>query len=529
MKFSRTCCVLIAVAAFVAIVLRMPQLEQRPMHGDEAVHAEKFGTLLEEGTYSYDPDEYHGPTLNYLTLIPAGLAGVANYTDVSEFALRIVPVFFGVLLVLLFLFSTDGLGWAGAICGALLTAVSPAMIFYSRYYIQEMLLVCFGFGVIVCGWRYTQNKSIVWSVLAGVFCGLAYATKETCIIAFGCMIIAVVVLRMIDSGPGPGVRSFSKAVKPSHALAGVVAAGLVAVIFYSSFFSNPRGVIDSILAYKVYFSRAGQNPIHNHPWYYYLKLLLYHKYASGPVFTEAFIILLAVVGFVVAITKKVLTAVSFTLVRFVAVYTLAMILIYSVIPYKTPWCMLGFLHGMIILAGVGAAALLRLAGGIPGRIAVIILLAAGAGHLGWQGYLGSYKYYTDSRNPYVYAHPLPDVFQMVKRIEDIAAAHPDGYDMTIHVICPKDDYWPLPWYLREFAKVGYWGHVDDSVPAASVIIASPAVEAEIMRKLYELPKPGEKQLYMPLFESHMQLRPQIELRGYVTKDLLDSYLQQRSK
>ncbi len=87
----------------------------------------------------------------------------------------------------------------------------------------------------------------------------------------------------------------------------------------------------------------------------------------------------------------------------------------------------------------------------------------------------------------------------------------------------------MPWYLREFTKVGYWGYVDDSVTAASVIIASPAVEDEIMRKLYELPEPGKKKLYMPLFESHMQLRPQIELRGYVTKDLMDSYLQQRSK
>ena len=521
MRFSRTCCVLILVAVFVAVVFRVPHLERRPMHCDEAVHAEKFGILLENGTYTYNPNQYHGPTLNYMTLIPAGLTGVEKYTDVSEFTLRIVPVFFGVVLVLLFLFSTDGLGRTGAICGALLTAVSPAMIFYSRYYIQEMLLVCLSFGVIVCGWRYTRNKSIVWSVPAGVFCGLAFATKETCIIAFGCMITAIIVLRMIDNG--------SKVVKPSHALAGVVAAVVVAVIFYSSFFSNPRGVIDSILAYKVYFGRAGQSSIHNHPWYYYLKLLLYHKYASGPVFTEAFIILLAVVGFVVAITKKALTAVSFTLVRFVAVYTLAMILIYSVIPYKTPWCMLGFLHGMIILAGVGAAALLRLAGGIPGRVAVIILLAVGAGHLGWQGYLGSYKYYTDSRNPYVYAHPLPDVFQIVKRIEDMAAAHPDGYDMTIYVICPKNDYWPLPWYLREFTRVGYWSHVDDSVPTASVIIASPSVEAEIMRKLYELPEPGKKQLYMPLFESQMLLRPQIELRGYVTKDLMDSYLRQRSK
>ena len=43
-----------------------------------------------------------------------------------------------------------------------------------------------------------------------------------------------------------------------------------------------------------------------------------------------------------------------------------------------------------------------------------------------------------------------------------------------------------------------------------------------MRKLYELPAPGEKNLYVPLFDTYMELRPQVELRGYVTKDLYES-------
>jgi hypothetical protein len=30
------------------------------MQADEAVHADKLGTLLEGGGYAYDPTEYHG-------------------------------------------------------------------------------------------------------------------------------------------------------------------------------------------------------------------------------------------------------------------------------------------------------------------------------------------------------------------------------------------------------------------------------------------------------------------------------------
>ena len=60
--------VLILVVTIAAFVLRIGQLERRPMHGDEAVHAVKFGKLLEEGVYRYDPSEYHGPTLILFTI-----------------------------------------------------------------------------------------------------------------------------------------------------------------------------------------------------------------------------------------------------------------------------------------------------------------------------------------------------------------------------------------------------------------------------------------------------------------------------
>jgi predicted membrane-bound mannosyltransferase len=87
-------CVLLAGAA-----LRLPQLSRRPMHTDEAVHAVKFGSLLEEGYYRYNPVEYHGPTLNYLTLIPAWLAGAKNLNEMNEILLRLVPAFFGLMLI----------------------------------------------------------------------------------------------------------------------------------------------------------------------------------------------------------------------------------------------------------------------------------------------------------------------------------------------------------------------------------------------------------------------------------------------
>jgi len=528
MKWSKISVVLILAALIFAFSLRLPRLEQRPMHGDEAIHAFKLGELLEDGLYRYDPNEFHGPTLNYLTLIPAWAGRARKFADLNETMLRVVPVFFGVLLILLLLLMLDGLGRACSVCAAVLTAISPAMVYYSRYYIQEMLLVCFTFGVIVCGYRYAKNRNIGWILLAGVFLGLMHATKETCIIAFGSMLLALLLTLIIWGRKNGSVLNALKAMKSSHLIAGLIAALVVSALFYSSFFSNPIGILDSFRTYINYLNRAGQNQLHIHPWYFYMKIFLYYKYGSGPVWSEAFIVILAIIGFIVAIRGKGLDGVNFHLLRFIAFYTLLMTVIYSVIPYKTPWCLLGFLHGMILLAGVGACALINLTSNIRAKVFIGVLLVTGGAHLAWQAYLSNYKYYADSRNPYVYAHPTTDVFIITKRVEELAKVHPESLSMPVQVICPGGDYWPLPWYFRHFKKVWWWSRFNTDVMPAPVIIASASVEPEL-REYFYLPPPGQKNLYVPLFDTYIELRPRVELRGYVTKDLLDSYEQRQAQ
>jgi uncharacterized protein (TIGR03663 family) len=544
--------IFILAAAIVALALRLPRLDQRPMHGDEAVHAIKFGELLEEGVYTYNPDEYHGPTLNYLTLIPARLASAEKLTQVSEFTLRIVPVFFGVLLVLLLLLMVDGLGSHAAVYAAVLTAISPAMVFYSRYYIQEMLLICFTFGAIVFGYRYARNKNITWALLTGMSLGLMHATKETCIITFGSMLLALLLMLLMQRPKGALVNA-AKAVKPSHLIAGLAAGAVVSALFYSSFLTNPGGILDSVRTYTTYFDRAGGNSLHIHPWYYYLRMLIYSRYGDGPRWTEALIVLLAVVGFIAAMTKKgpsyahvhpahlpkCLSKLNTTrpvvdgrdtnpsltggihLLRFIGFYTLILTVVYSIIPYKTPWCMLGFLHGMILLAGVGAVVLVKLMPNVLPRLIILMFLFEGSVFLIWQSYLGNYKFYADSLNPYVYAHPTIEVFTIAEKIEEYASVHKDGYDIPVDVICREDDYWPLPWYLRSFKKIRWSNEVDDETASAPLIIISPDVEAALTNKLYSLTPPVKRQIYLYLFDRpyYVWLRPQVKLFGFVRKDL----------
>ncbi len=521
-KVARYYWLVIIVVALGAFVTRVPRLRMRPMHTDEAVHADKFGDLLEAGKYRYDPHEYHGPTLNYSTLIPAWLAGQHKYTEISEATLRIVPVIFSVVLIALTAWLVGGLG-PGAIVAALLVAISPAMFFYSRYYIQEMLLVCFTFGAIVCGYRYLRTKSVPWIVAAGLFTGLMHATKETCIIAFGSMVLAGGVLLLVHRAwhrcwPG-GLAD----IKFWHLALGLLAALGVSGVFHSSFFTYPRGVLDSYLTYTIYLGRGGgHDTTHVHPWHFYLHMLAFAKYEGGPLWSEGAILLLAVVGSIVAVRGRTLAGMDPRLLQFVAIYTVAMTAIYSALPYKTPWCMLGFLHGMILLAGAGAVAILSwLRGPVARAVAVVVLLAL-AGHLAFQAHRASFVYAADSRNPYVYAHTADDIFAVVDRIEDFVGIDGLGESVPIEVACTGKDYWPLPWYLRGYAV--RWS-VELPPRIGPLIVISEDLEGALAHRLYVETPVQDRRMYMYLFDDpyYMWLRPKVKLLGFVRKDVWEVY------
>ncbi|MCF7957098.1 MAG: TIGR03663 family protein [Phycisphaerae bacterium] len=510
---SRTI-LLIVLLILAALALRVTRLDLRPMHTDEAVHAQKFTELLEKGQYRYDPYEYHGPTLNYFTLMVAQLAGANSRTDLTDAVLRLVPAIFGLMLVLLHFVAAEGLGKKAAAIAAVGVAISPAMVYYSRYYIQEMLLVCFTFAMICCAYHAIRSKQLAWAIWTGIFAGLMHATKETCIIAFGAMTLAFAFTLLLQ-GKTTALKQLRQ-FKWWHLAVAFIAMAVVSVTFFSSFFTNLPGIADSIRTYTTYLDRAGNNHIHDHPWWFYFHRLIAFKLpnAPGPLWTEAIVVILAAVGFFVAITRKATAEKADShFLRFIAIYTVIMTAIYSMIPYKTPWCMLGFYHGMILLAGVGVVSLYKLCATKPMRIILIILLTGAASHLLWQTYLGNFKYPAHPANPYVYAHTSPDIFDIVEQVEKIAKVHPDGHNMIIEVICPGCDYWPFPWYLRNFNpdNVAWRSEVTDNVVNAGIIISYdlPELTNDITQRLYTIPPPGQKNLYLQIKKD---LRPGVPLK-----------------
>jgi uncharacterized protein (TIGR03663 family) len=514
-------------ALALGLAFRLADPAVRPMHHDEANQAVRFGMLLETGEYHYDRHDHHGPTLYYLTLPFAWLRGQRTLAALDERTLRMVPAVFGAGLLLLFLPLSPGHGVAAGGRGigrvavasaAALAAVSPVLTYYNRFYIQESIFVFFALAFAIALGRYARRPRPGTAIWAGVLAGLTYATKETSLIVLPATVaacaLAALIARSDDELPNGAVlpRAGPRTLA-LHALAAIAAALVPSFILYSAFFSNPAGLLDSFSAFSVYLWRGLEPERHAHPWFFYLQTLAWTS-SGGLVWTEALILVLAAIGMVHAVAAR---RTAFWPL-YLAVQAVITAVIFSAIRYKTPWNVMPFYVGFVLLAGVGVAALLARARHRVARIVVLVVIVAAGWQLAGQSLRASFRYGADPRNPYVYAHTSSDFVRLSTRVHDLAAVHPEGRDLLVKVVAGPYEQWPFPWYARDLGRVGYWaqpgeaGALDD----AAIIVASQEYVEAVDAAL------GER--YVAEFYG---LRPDVLLALYVERGLWDRFLESR--
>ncbi len=514
MKLSNIMTAAILFVAGGSLLFRLPALTKRPMHADEAVQAARFEQLWLGSGYRYDPDEFHGPTLSYATLPAVWLSRPASFAETSESTFRVVPVFFGSALILALILLGDGLGKASAVVAAVFFAISPAMVFYSRYYIHEMLLVFFSCATLAAAWRYARTGQVAWCLAAGAGLGLMQATKETAILSYaaaGLATLAVVLHNRRSHTPAETRFYF----RPVHLLAGCTVAVIVTVLLQSSFGDNPRGPWDGILTYLPWLQRAGGASPHIHPWYFYLHRLTAWQVSDGPWWSESLILFLAIIAAATAWARPqaLPNEACPSLVRWLSVFAIALVVIYSGISYKTPWCLLQFLWSLILLAGVGVTILWQQGRTWWSRLGLTLTMLVLSGHLGWQAYRASFVLPADPRNPYVYAQSLDDVQRLARDVDQLAAAQTDGRPLRATVLWKDPYYWPLPWYLRRHEQVGFATQmpVDIHVP---LVIASPEYDRQLSAMLEET----------HLMTGYYGIRPGVLAEAWVSLNLWEAHL-----
>jgi uncharacterized protein (TIGR03663 family) len=516
----------------VAAILRLYDLDLAPFHHDEGVNGNFLVRLVRDGVYHYDPANYHGPTLYYFSAVIGWILrflsgeSAQNTYGLNTVTVRLVPALFGLATVWLVLLLRRQLGNIGSLSAAALLAVSPGAVYLSRYFIHETLFAFFTLGVVGAGVKFYEERHPIYVMLASISAALLFATKETAVISTAVLAIAFVTTRLylwsrnvfwpIDKktrkqqSPQPWGKTANRSglleqfggpinLAILTLVASVVFIG-INVLFYSSFFTNyPKGVYDALKTFEFWAKTGKEAHVHS-PATYVIWLLR----------QESALLFLGSIGAALAVLKP---RNAFAL--FSALWAFGLLAAYSLISYKTPWLTLNFIVPLALISGHALQVIYVRALGKLRAIIVIMAVAIGIG--GYQTVdLNFFNYDNDDTYyVYVYAHTRRETLTLVAEINRIAKTSGEGNRVGITIVSP--DYWPLPWYLRDYSRVGYHGAMTTS--SEPIIIAGEGQGAEVQARFgdrYSQVNSG----FNPA--GSYPLRPGVNLLLYVRRDLLDS-------
>jgi uncharacterized protein (TIGR03663 family) len=484
-----------AVVLLAATLLRLLFLSVKPLHHDEGVNGFFMTQLFRNGFYRYNPSNYHGPSLYYFGLITTTLNALfyGKY-GLSTFAIRLVPAVFGIGLVWLAFSLRRYLGGFGALAAAALLAVSPGMVFFSRYFIHEIPFIFFTLALALAALRYRETNRPRYLFFASASAALMFATKETCIISFVVLILAWLCARLylhlrnaadadsdFSAKESPALSQSNKInfwqnrqiLYPVAALIFVC----ISVLLYSSFFTNANGVADSLRTFRIWIHTGEQTTEHHAAWSTYL----------GWMYREEFPILaLGALGIVIALWKP-----RRLFPVFSAFWALGISAAYALVPYKTPWLTLNLILPLAIMAGY---ALQQWFGSTVLRqtSAAVVLLVSLAGSL-YQSIDLSFFRYDDDSIPYVYAHSNRQLLDLVHEVDQIARDNHSGMETGITIISPE--FWPLPWYLRDYPLAQFPARLVQT--GTPILIASSDQAAQVQKDLGLLYRPYKAYVLRP--------------------------------
>ena len=498
-----------------------------PLHHDEGVNGNFLVSLVRNGTYTYDPQNYHGPTLYYFSAIISWIAfffrGVEarDAYGLTTFNIRFVTAAFGVATIGLALLLRKRLGAIGALSAAALIAISPGAVYLSRYFIHESLFVFFTLGIVVAAVKYYDTGAGVYLILAAISAALMTATKETWIINAPVLLLALITTYAYfwlrrkmrahkGSEPGedePFLARFGGPISVATvALVAFTVFIVINVLFYSSFFTNyPKGVNDSLQTLALWRKRTHE---HAHPWYQYIRWLLQK---------ESIVLIAGGIGALIALWRA-----ENRFALFVAQWAFGLLAAYSLVGYKTPWIALNFIVPLALTSGYALDVFYRKLREFNQPLFFLAPAVLIVAFCGFQMYQLNFVYYDDDKYVYVYAHTRRETVAMLDQIDQVAKQMNTGHDTGIAIVSPE--YWPLPWYFRDYKRVGYYQKV---VPTTEPIIIGQTGQEEEIKATYgdQYQQVDSSKLNDPRIladrnpQGSFSLRPGVDLLLYVRKDV----------
>ncbi|HWL51920.1 MAG TPA: glycosyltransferase family 39 protein, partial [Chthoniobacteraceae bacterium] len=448
----------VALLFLIAACLRFAWLGIKPPHFDEGVNGWFLDQMQRTGFYHYDPANYHGPFHFYVLFLAQSLFG----RDVIALRVPLVLVNLGTLWMILL--YARFVGRRVAFLAAAAFSVSSGMLFYSRYAIHEAWLVL-ALVVTIWGlfeWWTSASRRGVWAIVGGVT--LMILTKETYVIHLAALGLACGTLRLLEcwspSEPEAAMTPAPHRLKMRDYLQ-PVALGLLAIFFFYSGGFFDFGALKGLYeTFAPWFETGIVKGDHAKPWYYWLQLAVRHEWP-------------ALLGLLFCVRALFPGMNRFS--RYLAIYGCGAAVAYSIVPYKTPWCVITILWPFFFLFGEALLAFARGGGRWRPALACLLtvfLLAFSLFDAIRLNYLHPAEPQKEVFVPslaerwltrahlislearYIYVQTLDDLFKLTVPLKEMTRRDPRLLHEPAHILLSS--YHPLPWVLGELTRVGYY-------------------------------------------------------------------------
>ena len=478
-------------------------LFDRTFHPDEANQAFTTGRLLETGRYTYQPQDHHGPTLYYAAAALQKATGHNDTASLDGTLLRSTPLVFAVLGLVFGITALKRLtkSFIPGLVFALLLGTAPFFAFFATDFIQEMLLACFLLMMFWAGVGYLNPgakwKTGTWALFFGTGAGLAFATKETCLISFAAASLAATPF-LVRRLTREKMRARSRDI-----VLAILGFLIIACILYSDFGRDFHGVYNAFVAAT---ASTGAN-WHVHPWWQYFQWLF-----SGHLSLANFICIGLAFGVLAIIPPNARKDLSprirgtFLFTTICALLTLAF---YSAIPYKTPWCALQILVPLLLASSLGCinfcmslrSIALKNCNAMPQKVfhvlsyAPLLYLVVHMLYGNCSALVHMNRDPDSTDIPCNYAAASPEVKDLAATVASAMATNHQPPTTNhappfIAVALPAADTWPFPWYNRPFERqTGYWTSFDDLKALADAgikptVVIVPMEEGHLVQPLF---------------------------------------------
>lgn len=163
----------VLVIAAGALLLRLVSLGTKAIHHDESLHATYSWYFAHAAPlYVHDP-LMHGPFQFH------AMAAVFRLFDASDFTARVPAAIAGTAIVLTPLLLRRWLGSAGTVLATLFLALSPALLYFSRFAREDIHVALWTVLMFIAVWRYRDDGRAYWLALLAAGLALGFATKES--------------------------------------------------------------------------------------------------------------------------------------------------------------------------------------------------------------------------------------------------------------------------------------------------------------------------------------------------------------